>query len=289
MGRMTRNETNGSTRTKRRRSLLVAAAISVVLAIASASAVAASSIEGVWSFNGGQIAIQESASLSGTFLGVVVSATRFAECTHEVGEQVWTNIAQQPDGSYWGLHQWFYEACQRNPTRGPTAWRVLEEANGAHYLRVCFSHPGTTQPTIASNGAPKGPSEYAAYGVTYGCYDSALIAPLPVAAGEASTGVASSIERLTLPSAKKCLSLRLFKIHLADPPYDPFKTVTVTLRGHRIRTTRKGKYVVATIDLQHLPKGAFTVNIHATTVLGHHLSARRTYHTCVKKKSRKKG
>jgi hypothetical protein len=39
-----------------------------------------------------------------------------------------------------------------------------------------------------------------------------------------------------------------------------------------------------------LPKGAFTVKIRATTILGHRLSANRTYHTCAKpiKQSRKK-
>jgi hypothetical protein len=55
-------------------------------------------------------------------------------------------------------------------------------------------------------------------------------------------------------------------------------------------TARKGKYIVATINLKGLPKGAFTVKIHATTVLGHTLSTSRTYHTCIKKikKSSKK-
>ena len=35
-------------------------------------------------------------------------------------------------------------------------------------------------------------------------------------------------------------------------------------------------------------KGAFTVKIRATTVLGHHLSASRTYHTCIPKIKPKK-
>jgi hypothetical protein len=290
MSAMSQNNTDRSTRARSRRSLLTATATAIVLAIGSTSAVAASSIEGVWSFNGGQIAIQPSATANGTFMGTVVAATKFAECTHVVGEPIWTDITEQPDGSYWGLHQWFLGACERNPTRGPTAWRVLEEPGGAHYLRVCFSHPGTTQPTIAANGAPKGPTEYAAYGVTSGCYNSELIAALPVVKPGGSGGVAGSIERLTLPSAKKCLSLRLFKIHLADPQYDPLKTVIVTLKGRRIPTLRKGKYVVATINLKGLPKGSFTIKIHATTVLGHHLSASRTYHTCIAKikKSTKK-
>ncbi|HTA34559.1 MAG TPA: hypothetical protein VK721_14160 [Solirubrobacteraceae bacterium] len=248
--------------------LLLFTATAMTLLVGVLPAVATSSIEGVWSFNGGQIAIQPEGD--GKFEGIVVVPTKFAECTHVVGEQIWTEITQQPDGSYWGLHQWFLGPCERNPARGPTAWRVLQEPNGASYLKVCFSHPGTSQPTIAANGT--------AAGDTYGCDDSALTAALP-----GSSGTAADHERLTLPSAKKCLSLRVFKIHLLDPRYDPLKTVTITLKGRKITTSRKGKYIVATIDLKGLPRAAFTVKIHATTILGHHLSASRTYHTCVKK------
>jgi hypothetical protein len=76
--------------------------------------------------------------------------------------------------------------------------------------------------------------------------------------------------------------------HLREPKYDPFKTVAVTIKGHRVATTRHGDYVVATIDLKGLPSGAFTVKIHVTTVLGHHLSGARTYHTCAKKAEKNK-
>jgi hypothetical protein len=291
------------------RSLLLAIATTMLLALGVASAGAASNIEGIWSFNGGQIGIQRQSN--GTYTGIVVIETRFAECTHPVGQEIWTGITEQPDGSYWGLHQWYLggPACTENPVRGPTAWRVLEGMNGSHYLRVCFSHPGTSQPEIAANGAPLGESEYAKYHVTYGCYSSSLTASLPVAPGEktplgetptgtpgttgsgtgtAGSGVAGSIESLTLPSPKKCLSARLFKIHLANPKYDPFKTVTVTLKGRKIATARQGKFVVATINLESLPEGTFTIKIRATTVLKHHLSSSRTYHTCVKKITPKK-
>jgi hypothetical protein len=251
---------------------------------AAAGAASTTSIEGIWAFNDGQIAVVKASH--GTFEGKVVAETKFAECDHPVGQEIWVAMAAQSDGSYWGLHQWYLGKCQENPLRGPTAWRVLEAANGSQYLRVCFSHPGTSQPTIAADGAPKEASEYAAYHVTYGCTNSALTARLPLAPGSGKGRVAGSIERLKLPSAKKCLSVRLFKIHLADPRYDPLKKVTVALRGHEIATSRKGKYVVATINLRGLPKSAFTIKIHATTVLGHHLSAERTYHTCIKKSRR---
>ena len=263
---------------------MVAATLATVLvAVGAASAGAATSIEGVWSFNGGQIAVQPFSS--GTFAGTVVVETKFAECAHSVGQQIWTKVTPQPDGSYWGVHQWYFgpPSCVLNPTLGPTAWRVLEAPGGSHFLRVCFSHPGASQPTILADGSDSG--------ATYGCVNSALTAPLP-----GVSGPAGSKESLSLPSAKRCLSLRNFKIHLLDPKYDPLEKASVTIRGRRIPVERKAKYLIATVDLRGLPRGAFTVKIHATTTLGHSLSATRTYHTCVKKlrksskrKSTKKG
>jgi hypothetical protein len=256
--------------------LLVATA--ATLALGAGSAAAAPSIEGVWSFNGGQVGIQ---SAAGTLSGTVVSATKFAECTHPVGEAMWTGMAAQPDGSFAGFHQWYAEGtCALDSTLGPTAWRVLEAGSGAYDLRVCFSHPDTTQPVIAPDGTSSG--------VTWGCYDSTLTAPLPgattpIPATASTSGITIIKEELKPPSNKKCLSVRRFKIHIHDPQFDPFKTLTVTLGGKKIATHRKGHYIVGTINLIGLPKAAFTIHIHATTVLGHRLSSTRTYHTCIPK------
>jgi hypothetical protein len=245
--------------------------VTLALLLCAASASASSGIEGVWSFGGGQIAVAPAAN--DTFVGTVVVATTFAECVHPVGQPIWTGMTLQPDGSYWGFHQWYLEkTCELNETLGPTAWRVKEGPDGSRYLRVCLSKPGSTQPTIPAAGPETA--------VTYECLDSALTAVLP------ASGVAG--ERLSLPSSKQCLSARLFKIHLLEPKYDPFKKVLVTIRGHRIASVRRGDYVVATIDLKGLPAGAFTVKIRATTVLGHHLSGSRTYHTCAKKPKKSK-
>jgi|SRR5271165_5968640 len=257
----------------RPRSLLLALAAVALLGVGVASASAASSIEGVWSFGGGQIAVRSAGT--NTFVGFVVQKTTFAECPHPVGQEIWTDITAQSDGSYWGLHQWYYEkTCALNRSLGPTAWRVREEPNGSKYLRVCFSKPSTTQPTIPSSGPETG--------VTYRCLSSALVAPLPTG------GAAAFKTALQLSGSKRCLSGRLFKIHLAEPKHDPFKTIRVTLRGHRLATVRKGGYVVATVNLAGLPPGAFTVKIKATTVLGEHLSGSRTYHTCAKRPKKHK-
>lgn len=252
---------------RRTTSSLVVIATAMTLLVGVVSAGAASSIEGVWAFESGEIAVTPSSN--GTFVGTVVDQTKFAECVHPVGQKIWTEMRPQPDGSYWGDHQWYFEGtCAKNPTPGPTAWRVREASDGSKYLQVCFSDPGTSQPTIAPDGVPAN--------VTYKCIDSALTAPL------------KADERLSLPSAKKCLSTRLFRIHLEEPKYDPFKSVDVMIRGHKIATLRRGAYVVATIDLKGFPRGAFTLKISATTVLGHHLLGRRTYHTCVRKAAKRK-
>jgi hypothetical protein len=283
---MPRTRTDSSPRVRRRPTslLLAIAAALVLLCVACAAAGASPSIEGVWEFEHGQIDITSAGN--NQFVGIVVQETTFAECPHRVEEHIWTGMTEQLDGSYWGNHQWLFEkSCLPNPEPGPTAWRVKEEA-GRKYLRVCFSRPGTTQPEIPASGPETG--------VTYECIDSKLTAALPVVAGSGATGgstpppgtPASGVagERLSLTSAKQCLSGRLFKIHLLEPKYDPFKTVAVTIRGHKIATVHRGDYVIATINLKGLPRGAFTVKIHATTVLGHSLSSSRTYHTCAKKR-----
>ncbi len=256
--------------------------------VATTAAAPTSGIEGVWSFNGGQVGVHRLSN--GTFVGTVVSETKFADCAHPVGQQMWTNMTEQLDGSFHGLHQWYLANCEENPTLGPTAWRVLQASSGARYLRVCFSSPGTSQPTIAASGAPNGPSEYGAYHVTYGCLDSALVAPLPVAPGTPGAGkggVSGAVEGLTLPSTRMCLRRRRFQIRLKEPQYDPFKTVTITFKGHEVATSRKGEYIVATIRLRGHSKHGFTIRINAITVLGHHLSTRRTYHRCRRRRHRR--
>jgi hypothetical protein len=289
---MPRAQTHTPPRSRRRASLLLAIVALFLLTVGATAAAASSTIEGVWSFNGGQIAIQPEGN--GKFEGVVVQPTTFAVCTHPAGQKIWKEITLQADGSYWGFHQWYKtNTCTENPVLGPTAWRVVEGSGGSHYLRVCLSYPGSGQPSI-----PPGSS---GVGATYNCESSAFTAPVPVVAASespgspttlgtttGSSGVSAFQESLSLPSANKCLSVRLFKIHVQDPTYDPFRSISVTLKGHKIRTTHSGKYIVATINLQGLKRGAFTVKISATTVLGHHLSASRTYHTCAKKPKRAK-
>jgi hypothetical protein len=255
----------------------LAALLAALLLAASARATAppTASIESVWAFNGGQVAVVRRPN--GSYAGLIDASTTFARCSHPVGEQMWSEIRLQPDGSYWGLHQWFFESegCQTNPTLGPSAWRVMTAANGSHFLRVCFSQPGTSQPTIA----PDGRSEH----VTYSCFESTLLAPVPTQSPPSSrAGVEAFAQAVGLPSNRKCVSRRVFRIHLHNPPFDPIKEAVVRLRGRRVAVVRRSRRFASTIDLRGLPRGRFTIAVHLTTVLGHHLSGSRTYHTCVR-------
>jgi hypothetical protein len=231
---------------------------------------AAPAIEGVWSFNGGRIAVQ--GAQPGVFSGTVVSPTTFSLCTHPVGEDIWTKMVQQPDGSYWGLHQWFFESseCVRNPALGPTAWRVLQNAQG-RYLRACFSEPGSTlQPTISPSGAVAD--------ATFGCVDSSLVSTVP------DVSSAHLAHYVSFPRSRSCLNRRTLRIHIHDPVNDPIETIVVTFSGGgvarkaRVRQEKGG--ALAIVNLDGFPASVVVVKVRLTTVLGQHLSGKRRYRRC---------
>jgi hypothetical protein len=266
-------------RSKRQARFLLSMLFAVSLLWATASGVrAAPPIEGVWSFNGGRIAIQD--AQPGLFTGTVVAPTTFSLCTHPVGEEIWTQMAEQPDGSYWGLHQWFFETseCVRNPALGQTAWRVLQSAGG-RYLRACFSEPGSgLQPTIAPDGAVSN--------ATFGCVDSSLVSAVP------DFSSAHLSRYVSLPASKSCLGRRKLRIHIHDPKNDPIETVVVTLSGGGVSRKAKVKQeengAVAVANLGRFPAGVVTVKVQLTTVLGQHLSSKRRYRRCAAGKHRRK-
>lgn len=259
-----------SRRIRRYSSTLAALAVLLIFHTFVTTAKADSAIEGVWSFNGGRIAIQQ--QQPGVFTGTVVAPTTFSYCSHPEGEQIWTGMVAQPDGSYWGSHQWFFETseCVANPALGPTAWRVLQKAEG-RYLRVCFSEPGSNlQPTISANGTVAN--------ATFGCVDSALASVLPeISSAEASRYV-------HLPPNKTCLGRHKLRFLIADPKNDPIKRAVVTARGGgvkinaKLHDTKAG--VVAVLALNRLRGERFTVRVRITTLLGGHLKTKRTYYRC---------
>lgn len=259
-----------------------------LLAFGAAPAGASSEIEGIWSFNGGEVAIHPVPG--GTFTGVVVTPTKFAECSHQKGEEMWTRISPQPDGSFWGFHQWLFEqTCAANPVLGPTAWRVLQTPTGSHYLKVCFSEPGKSQPTIAPNGTSAN--------ATYPCSNSVPTAPLPVIVS-GSTGAkhsgSHSAEQISfagtfgLPRAATCVRRGSLKIRIKDPRYDALKEVVIRIKHRKIADVRGLKRLQHSIVLRGLPSGTYTLRIVATTILDQRLSGKRTYHSCTRLNSTSK-
>jgi hypothetical protein len=265
-------------------SLSLSISAALLLSIGATCASASSGIERVWSFKGGAVDIV--GQPNDTLIGVVTQQTEFSKCFHPVNEVMWTEMRLQADGSYWGFHQWYFEpttenpTCVLNPTLGPTAWRVLENAQGESFLRVCFSSPGSkSQPTIAPDGSSKN--------VSYGCVDSASIASIPVVSGKEGgskpgPGEIGFEQSVGLPNPKQCVRNSTLKIKLRDPKYDPFKEIVIKVNGKTRVDLRGTKKLKKAIVLRHLPSGSYTVKVLAITVLNQRLSGGRTYHSCVK-------
>lgn len=247
--------------------LLTGAALLAVPSVASAQA----DIEAVWSFSGGQVAVQ--GQPDGSFLGTVIRPTTFATCPHNNGERMWTEVRAQPDGQYFGKHQWYNNAdCSPTPTRGNTAFRVLTKPDGAKFLRVCFASPESPelQPTIAADGTSAN--------TTTSCDDSDLVSQLPQAKPTVTT-------ISNLPSAKRCRSRRSFRIRLKEPPGDALQSARVYVNNKRVGPVRTGDRLTAPVNLRNLPRGRYTVKITAKTVLGRTISGTRRYRTCAPKRT----
>jgi hypothetical protein len=254
------------------RSLAPLAALLAVLLLPAAAGAQGADVEGVWSFSGGEIAVQ--AEGDGTFTGTVIRRTQLANCPHPVGEKMWVAMRPQPDGQYWGGHQWFNNAdCSPIAQRGPTAYRVLQRPDGARFLRVCFGrHDRPEQPKIAPDGSSSD--------VTDECRDSDLLRPLPTTAP-----TVKSVATLPSQGRRGCLSKRSFRIRLKQPPGDALATATVSVNGKRV-AIRRGERITAGISLRGLPRGRYTVKLTATTVLGRRISGTRRYRTCAPKQRR---
>lgn len=249
----------------------LAASAAATLTVATAPAAAESSgasIEGIWAFNGGRVAIV--ADSAGGYRGVVVAPTRFDQCEHEVGEQMWTAIKEDGDDSFAGQHQWFSGdgTCTPLKKTGKTAWRLMSDGDGV-FLRVCFSSPESgLQPLIAGGGE--------ASDASFGCVDSDLI----------SRDVKGATTLyLRLPRLHHCISRPRLRIRINDWPNDPIQELAGSLRSGtterhaRVAAASGGGYF-ATIDLRGLPTTPFRVQVGVATVLGNQLTAKRRYRRC---------
>ena len=95
-----------------------------------------------------------------------------------------------------------------------------------------------------------------------------------------------------LPSNRKCVSRRKFRIRIRQPGGIQIQTALVFVNGKKVRVlTRKvfqRKRKVANVNLRGLPKGTFKVRIVVLTSEGKTLRGTRTYRTCTKKRKSKR-
>jgi hypothetical protein len=97
---------------------------------------------------------------------------------------------------------------------------------------------------------------------------------------------------IKLPSNKKCVSRRKFRIRIRQPGGIKIQTALVFVNGKKVRVlTRKvfqKKRKVAGVNLRGLVKGVFKVRIIVLTTEGTTLRGTRTYRTCTKKRKSKR-
>ena len=121
--------------------------------------------------------------------------------------------------------------------------------------------------------------------------DSKALAATLVAEGTVSGGTIVKTPSTTptakdvikLPSSKKCVSRRVFRIRLKKPRGLKIESAVVFVNGKRAKVV-KGKRVRSTVDLRGLPKGRFKVKITVLLSNGKFLSGTRKYRTCTKKR-----
>lgn len=88
----------------------------------------------------------------------------------------------------------------------------------------------------------------------------------------------------TLPSNKRCVSRRRFRIRLREPKGDRITSARVSVNGKLVKTVR-GVRLTAPVDLRSLPKGRFSVRIEVVTSTGRKIRGTRRYRTCAPKRT----
>ncbi|HEX8101731.1 MAG TPA: TIM-barrel domain-containing protein, partial [Solirubrobacteraceae bacterium] len=84
-----------------------------------------------------------------------------------------------------------------------------------------------------------------------------------------------------LPSARRCRSKRVFRIHLRRK----LRRAKVSVDGRRVRVRRRSGRLTARVDLRGKRRGTYRVRVVGFTRRGRRLTGVRTYHTCRSRRS----
>jgi uncharacterized repeat protein (TIGR01451 family) len=88
---------------------------------------------------------------------------------------------------------------------------------------------------------------------------------------------------VVLPSTRRCVSRRRFRIRLREPQGVKIVDARVFVNGKRVKVVR-GSRLRAPVDLRGLPKGRFKVEIRLRTADGKTIKGTRRYRTCTPKR-----
>ncbi len=95
-----------------------------------------------------------------------------------------------------------------------------------------------------------------------------------------------------LPSNRKCVSRRKFRIRIRQPGGIQIQTALVFVNGKKVRVLKRKvfqrKRTVANVNLRGLPSGTFKVRIVVLTTAGNTLRGTRKYRTCTKRRKSKR-
>jgi hypothetical protein len=157
----------------------------------------------------------------------------------------------------------------QNGYEGPTTWfsNVTPDASSG---QVNFS-PALARGTSTYFSLEAPPS---AQGLIVGTPVSAGPAALPPAFG--AGGV------IGIPSAKKCLSRRQFRIRIRKRNGLSYQEAIVFVNHKRVGVL-KGQRLTAPVDLRGLPVGQFSVQITVIATDGRIINGTRRYHTCTRR------
>lgn len=86
-----------------------------------------------------------------------------------------------------------------------------------------------------------------------------------------------------LPSARRCVSRRAFRIRIRRRRGRVYTTVQVFLNGRQV-LVRRGARITAPINLRGLPRGRYTVRIVVVTTTGEVIAGTRRYRTCERRR-----
>lgn len=105
-------------------------------------------------------------------------------------------------------------------------------------------------------------------------------APAPGPSPPPPPAVAPVVAPAVLPSNRKCVSRRRFRIRLRESKDDPLARAMVFVGKKRVKVL-KGKRLTAPVDLRGLPKGKVVVRVVGITKSGRRAESKRRYRTCV--------